>query len=414
MTDRDLGSLLERATERLPEPDLIDVAWAGALAYRRRRRRLVLAAVAAVSATAMATTMVVQLGGDADRQIRRPPAASTTPEPSQRAQTRTPDGSVVVTAPRAAEEAGLPVLLAGLPEEITLGQQAVNVSALTAQQKEAGMVAAYLHPQGDLFHPIVVFADGTHADIGLPLSRTTDAEGNPAWPFDRAGIAKGGTAIAFPQRGQVVIFTLRDGLVRRLAVPDRTIQRVGWTMSGTGLIASSDTSAWHIDVETGKSTKLVARAAPGPHSLSFVPGLGRLSTWNETGQLASEEPFGAPVRESSHNTFTSASGWAATAVSLVQGTPGLPSGAGQGLFTVRADDLVERRVLAFDESGERRSKGCCVPLGWRSDTLLYQSSSVQGSWILAWDLRTNLVSRVARLTSALPDESPTAVALAPG
>src|SRR5689334_20280688 len=75
MTDRDLHSLLDRAVAELPEVDLAEVAWAGALAEHTRRRRRWVTGAGALAVVA-ALVAVVQVGGGGGH--RTPAPAQTT------------------------------------------------------------------------------------------------------------------------------------------------------------------------------------------------------------------------------------------------------------------------------------------------------------------------------------------------
>jgi len=400
MTGIRLGQLMEEASQHLPDVDLADAAWAAAVEQRARHRRAVLRGVAGVAAAALAVGVLVTRDQPEADRVTPAPAPATSPSPV--ATDRATDGTLLVQAPQAADEARLPLLATHLPAEIALDRAPTPLAQL-GQGALTRINAAYLRQDaGGSYRPVLLAQDGRLVDPGLSLRDTTDAEGNAAAPLDRAAIAQDGSAIAFAQPGEVVLFEIPGAAARRIAVPDPTLQRVGWTAGDSGLVARSDTQSWFVDVGTGTATRLSGRAAPSHYEIVAGGGPGgspRLLTWDAFGRGTGQEVLPAPLDGVYTNTISNIVGWAAAGVYL--NDPG-STREYQGILAVQADKPSSRRLLVFGDA-TARTKGCCVPLGWLSGhQLLFQSSGSQGSWVLVWDITSGQVSRVSRVAGGAP------------
>jgi hypothetical protein len=395
MTGIRLGQLMEEASQHLEDVDLADPAWAAAVEQRARRRRAVLRGCAGAAGAALVVGVLVARDEPAADRVTPAPPPVTSPSPV--ATDRATDGTLLVQAPTLADEARLPARGTHLPTEMALDRTAIPLREL-GEGALTRITAAYLRPgdSGGRFRPVLLAQDGRLVDVGLTLRRTADAAGNAAPPLDRAAIAQDGSAIAFAQPGEVVLFELPAATVRRIAIPDQTIQRVGWTAGDTGLVARSDTQSWFVDVGAGSATRLSQRAAPSHYEIAAGGGgAPRLLTWDAFGRATGQESLPAPVQAVYSDTVGNIVGWAAAGVYLDNqgGTRQY-----QGILAVQADKPSSRRLLVFGDP-QSRPKGCCVPLGWLSGhELLFQSSSAQGSSVLVWDITSGAVSRASRVT----------------
>ena len=115
MTGIRLGQLMEEASQHLADVDLADTAWAAAVEQRARHRRAVLRRVAGVAAAALAVGVLVTR--DQPEVDRVAPAPATATSPSPVATDRATDGTLLVQAPKAADEARLPLLATHLPAD---------------------------------------------------------------------------------------------------------------------------------------------------------------------------------------------------------------------------------------------------------------------------------------------------------
>lgn len=82
---------------------------------------------------------------------------------------------------------------------------------------------------------------------------------------------------------------------------------------------------------------------------------------------------------------------AATAVVLYDGLPS--NGSYQGILAVPLADPTAPRLLVMGESPARQ-KVCCRVVGFlNTDTPLYTNVTAEGVWLLAWNIKTGVVSR---------------------
>jgi hypothetical protein len=402
MTDRDLGALLERASEHLPEVDFATGAWSAAVAEQARRRRLTVGTLGAVAAAGLAVA-AVQLGG------------SPTPKPSPANSTTTTsapkvlsDGTAYDEMPLEGKESQLAHFDAGLPSVIDPRSGAAGLSTLASPMKS--VVAVYLRQAGEVFHPVMVTSDGKKviADM-LELAPTHDAGGNEGWPLGPRAIGGGGKFVAFAQPGKVVLLNLYDGNTRSVPVPSQTLEWVGWTMDQNLLVARSADHAWTIDPWKSDAKAVAADGAyEGLYRLTSdttKPEGFHLHRYRNGSPLDGESSsVRGPVYELSGETM-STERRAATGAFFDQNVTSkvIDRGNGpiyQGLVTVDTETNLSKVLLAPENPDGQtgRFKGCCTVLGWADgQTILFRSDGSGGSWILTWNVETGTVLEASRI-----------------
>lgn len=413
MTERDLSSLLERASEHLPEVDFAQGAWAAAVAGRARRRRLAVGAVGAVAAAGLAVA-AVQLGGST--KPRPVPATSSTT--SARGGTLS-DGTAYAVMPLEGAEARLPDFDAGLPSVIDLRAKGARAFA----GPPTSVVAVYLRADGEVFHPVLVARDGTQVIVDqLDLVRTNDANGNAATPLGPRAIGGGGRYIVFPQRDHVLRLDIQTGDTVSYPVPSQVVEWAGWNDSGSVIVARDAEHAWTIDPwKAGAKAVRVDGGYEGRFRVTSVDtnSIGLMVTrFDDAGRPGAESAVRAPVASVFSETINTEV-LAATGAFFDQNVTAevIRRGNGpiyQGLLVVDAGSSAARVLLAPENPDGQtgRFKGCCTVLGWAdATTVLYQSVGSHGRWILAWNVDTGAVYEVSRLTTGAPDDPPTAIAL---
>ena len=413
MTERDLGSLLERASEHLPEVDFAQGAWSGALAQRARRRRLAVGTVGAVAAAVLAVT-AVQLGG------------SPTPKPSPANSTTTTgapkvlsDGTAYDEMPLEGKESRLAHFDAGLPSIIDLKAPQTKLSNVTVPL--ASVVAVYLRAEGSGYRPVLVQGGGKQfvADR-LLLVATHDVGGNEGRPLGPRAIGGGGKFVAFAQPGKVVLLNIAEGSTRSIPVPSQTLEHVGWTMDDSKLVARSEDHAWTIDpwqpdakatptdglyegkyrfLQPGSVSWPATTSESMPSGLLLVVDANTPRSGDRAGSIVKAPVFDV-WGETLGNTQRAAAG-----AFFDQGVTSkvISRGNGpiyQGLVTV--DTSTNRaKVLLAPESADGqtgRFKGCCTVLGWADEqTILFRSDGSDGSWILTWNVATGTVLEASRI-----------------
>jgi hypothetical protein len=403
MTDRDLGALLERASEHLPEVDFADGAWSAALAERRRRRRVATGAAGAVAAAGLAVT-AVQLGG---APTPKPvPAVSTTVQADRGTLS---DGTPYAMMPLEGKEGTLRHFDSGLPSVIDLRAQ---VTRLSEGSPPGSVVAVYLEPDGEVFHPVLVAGDGTQVVADrVSLVRTTDADGNAAPPLGPRAFG-GGRYVVFPQPGKVVRLDVQTGATVGYPVPSQHLEHAGWAADNGTIVARAADHAWTID-----PWRPGARAHPADGTFEGLfrldadqQGAGaNLLVSRQDGQrpsVAGRVP--APVFEVGGETLNTEERAATSAFFDQEVTSRvIRRGNGpiyQGLVAVDVGAAGSAaRVLLAPENPDGqtgRFKGCCTVLGWADGrTVLFQSVGSHGAWVLAWNVETGEVFETARITA---------------
>jgi len=404
MTDRDLSELLQRASADLPEMDLVEEAWAGALAERARRRQRWFTGVGALAAATVAVT-VVQLAGPSDDRTPTPTYTTRTP-----ASTGTlADRTAYAQLPLEGKEGELPWLDLGLPEVIDPARARTPLSSLA--EPPTSVVGVYLRIEGNRYRPVVVAPDGTQYVVDtVLLEPTVDADGNQGIPLGPR--AFGARDAVFPQPMKLVRVDLFTGLVRTYPLPSRHVLTAGWTASGAQIVVRGDGQAWTLDpwVPEAKAKASGPAAYDGAYRISADDDLnaGRhvvvTRQDDETHQPGTGGELGAPVMGTWGETV-GVQDWAAVGAFFDQVVTSevIRKGNGpiyQGVVAVDVKAWKARLLLAPENPDGQtgRFKGCCSVLGWAdAKTVLLQTVGSHGSWILAWDVTSGTVHRVTRI-----------------
>jgi hypothetical protein len=414
MTDRDLGALLERASEHLLEVDFAQGAWSAAVAERARRRRLAVGTLGAVAAAGLAVT-AVQLGGTT--KPRPTPAISSTT--TARSGTL-PDGTAYAVMPLEGTEARLPDFDAGLPSTVDVGAQG---EAFSPASPPTSVVAVYLRADGERFHPVLVTGDDRQLVVGdVDLVWTNDANGNAATPLGPRAIGGGGRYVVFPQRDHVVRLDTQTGESVSYAVPSQVVEWAGWNASGSAIVARDSAHAWTIDPwKPGAAAVPVDGGYEGKFRITATgtaPTDLRLTAYDDLAIPMRPRVVRAPVYSVWGETVNTET-LAATGVFFDQNITStvIRRGFGpiyQGLLVVEPSSSAANVLLAPENPDGQtgRFKGCCTVLGWAdAKTVLYQSVGSHGRWILAWNVITGEVFKVTRLVTGAPDDPPSPIAL---
>jgi hypothetical protein len=280
----------------------------------------------------------------------------------------------------------------------------------------------YLRQAGEVFHPVLVTADGHQLVVGdLDLLPTTDASGNQAPPLGPRAIGAGGRYVVFPQRDHVVRLDTRTGDAVSYPVPSQHVEWAGWDAAGNRVVARDAESAWSIDLATpGAAAVSLVRGYEGTFRVTAtdtVPAEVRLTHFDANGRPLESTPVHSPATSVWGETV-STDGLAATGVFFDQDITStvIQRGFGpiyQGLLVVAPSGAATVLLAPENPDGQTgRFKGCCTVLGWADgQTVLFQSVGRHGRWILAWRTTTGQVFEVSRLTTGAPDDPATPVAV---
>lgn len=410
MTGRDLPSLLERASEGVPELDFAEQAWGRAAADQQHRRRVVVGAVGALAAAVIAVTAVQSAGRD-DNPPQPLPATPTTGE------RLLPDNTAYALMPLEGTEQRLPLLEVGLPERLDLHAKARPLATLGHPPES--VVAVYLRAARGGYQPVLVTGRGDQLLVDtLTLKALVTPDGR-ASPLGVRAVG-GGSYVVFPQPGAVVRLDLRTGAVSRYAVPDQQLETAGFTSDQGTILARSPSWTWAIDPwQAGASAAAAGtdayegnfRITPDPYDAGHLV----VREQDRGHQAHVLLDVRAPVTDVWGETVNTED-WAATGVffdqdavhSVIRGRYGVGP-IYQGLVAVDAEALTAHLLLAPENPDGQtgRFKGCCTVLGWADGhTVLYESRGVHGRWVLAWDVGTGTVSRVTQVVGGEQDGSP--------
>ena len=420
MTDRDLGALLEQASDGLPELDLAEQAWAAAVAQRQQRRRLLTGSVAALAAAGVAVTAVQVAGSPTPSPTPRPaPAASSTTTAAATKAGTLSDGTPSAVMPAEGTEGRLQLRDLGLPRRIDAEARATDLSTL--KEPLDAIAAVYLRElRGARYQPVLVTPAGEQVLVDtLTLASTTDGN-NLGAPMGLRAVRAGGRYVVFAQPGKVVRLDTRSGDTVSYPVPSPVLEWAGWGAAGSVIVARDAEHAWTIDPRQ-PGAEAVPVGGDGGYEGTFrittsdtTPVEVRVTRFDDRAVPGAALPLKAPVFQTWGETVNTAQ-WAATGAFFDQDvTSAALAGSYQGLLAVDTEQLDARVLLAPEnpDGQQGRTKGCCVPLAWAdASTLVYRSSGSSGSWLLAWDLRTNEVSRMSQLGGAGGSGYPTALAL---
>lgn len=411
MSGRDLRSLLEHASEGIPEVDLAEPSWARAIADQRHRRGVALGSLGALAAAALVVTGVQSAAHD-EHPLPPLPATATTGE------RLLPDHTAYALMPLEGTERRLPLLEVGLPERLDLRGRTTPLSTLGHPPEF--VVAVYLRAAKGGYHPVLVTGRGEQVLVDTLTLRPVGAPGAQAPPLGPRAVG-GDAVVAFPQPGAVVTLDTWSGRSTRYAVPDQGLVSAGFTSDQGAILARSASWSWLVrpwGADAGTAQAAGTDAYAGGYRITadrYDAGHLVVRTQGEDHQAHELLDVSAPVTDTWGETLNTPA-WAASGAfvdqdavhAVIRGRYGVGP-IYQGLVAVDVPTSTPHLLLAPENPDGQtgRFKGCCSVLGWADGhTVLYESRGVHGQWVLAWDVRTGTVSRVTQLVGDAPDGSP--------
>ncbi len=389
MTDQHLRELLrERVAEvgptALGPTDPGATAWRRAARTRRRRRTVAVAGAAAAAVAVVAALSVVDGAERGDPDPAPPPATVTdpTPRPSGSSPAAESGGSYggadVWWAPDVDAEARLPQRDdTPLPRTIELSAGAPEVSDL------GHAVAIFWVGSGEaaLGRVVVVGADGSSysLDVGH-LEPVADEGGNVFPPISPDSLSPDGRHAIFRQEGALEVYDFATDEWSTIDIPVGDPEFASWTTDRVitvlgGYQQTAGGASYSVD---GDLLERLLRSVPTGTELALVEG---------------DEPYGP---------FVFADGVEAQShfLSGAVERDGTPQSA-EALVAQRGGEL---DALAFGFERDDRSKACCPAVGWLgTDTLLFESHSA-AAHVLAWEVGTPRMSRVAAIRGLQRDQ----------
>lgn len=411
MSGRDLPTLLEHASEGIPDVDFAEPSWARAVADRQHRRRVALGSVGALAAAGL----VVAGMQSAVRDRQPPPPVPATATTGERL---LPDHTAYALMPLEGTERRLPLLEVGLPERLDLHGHARPLSTLGHARES--VVAVYLRPASGGYQPVLVTRRGEQVLVDTLTLQPVVTDGVSSPPLGPRA-AGADAVVAFPQPGAVVTLDTWSGRTTRYAVPDQGLVSAGFTSDQGAILARSAAWSWLVrpwGADSGSAQAAGTDAYAGGYRITpdqHDPGHLVVRQQGDDHQAHELLDVTAPVTDTWGETLNTPA-WAATGAffdqdavhAVIRGRYGVGP-VYQGLVAVDVPTLTPHLLLAPESPDGQtgRFKGCCTVLGWADGhTVLYESRGVHGRWVLAWDVGTGRVSRVTEVVGGAPDGSP--------
>lgn len=370
-------------------------AWAGA---RRQRRRRVAGVGAAVAALAVAGPLAVSRvqAPRTDLPATTPTLSSSTGSPNPSAPVVMVEGVTVDTLP-AARIGSLPRLAlnvdgAPLPTRLRVDREDV-LPVLGSGVGTSGRVGAVLVRDlgGGQFHPVFFVGGsvgGYREATGVTLTPFGSLVNGKRMVLGAHIVAPDGYRVGFVQDGAVVFVDIRDGSVRRVAVPSDHLEGGGWSAGGTSFIARSDTAQWRIDPSTSTVQPVAADTGDGQALVASLGQTAQLRHYGADGSVTDARPVSAVLGQPWADTATSQGGLVATGVFTA---PSVSS---------TVDGFQGMSFLGFDEDGSFQRlrtlvltglpdapKGAFTALGWVSEAVvLYRLATHDAVRLMAWDI----------------------------
>jgi hypothetical protein len=395
--------MLRRASDRLPEPELADAAWAAGVAHRRRQRRSIIAGLIALLLVAVAGVLVMTLGSG--KGAFTPP--DTTPTPAGFVP---PAGQIFgITywnAPPAGSERFLDRMPTPLGELLTLPGDTPDLRTRPMDR----IAAVTLASRGGNYQPLFLSSESHWAHASDELRPIATGR-----PLSAGAIAPNGKLAAFPQPGGVYVIDASTSNARLITLPSQDLRSVSWLANSVRLLVSGPGSAYQLDVDLELTKQPVAGAvafsndpedATAPYRLDGTAETVALRQYaGNNGWVEVSDPR-LPVGRWIGQTF--AGGNLVGRMFVAAQLPQVPTVASRAQVVAAISTLDPRddRLLVLGETPAAtptpgrttpdriREPGCCFMLGWYdSRTALFQVTD----WLLAWNLQTGQVRRVTEL-----------------
>ena len=190
MRREDVGPLLQRAADRLPEPDLADAAWAEGVATRRRRRRSIL--VGLVVVVLIALVAAIGVGASSGNKADFVPPTTPPTDPNDIAPAGQIAGIDYWMAPPPGSERFLDRLETPLGDRLQLPDKVRSLS----DQRIDRIAAVVLVKRGGGYEPLLLGSDSSWSLADVQL--VAIANGSPLSP---GTVSPDGHMAAFPQPG---------------------------------------------------------------------------------------------------------------------------------------------------------------------------------------------------------------------
>lgn len=409
MRPHDVKVLLEDAVAEIHEPeaavDLASRVWADATAIRRRRRRRTGMVVSAGIAGLVAAAVIAN-----PRLDRSAEQVAPSPEPVPSpvvtvARAGQINGAPYWIGPAAGSEAWLDRIPTALGDRLTVPTGMVSDLKQRPVRRIAAVLLRRVPGAQERYRPMLLSVSGRWAESSIELVPTQDSEGKKYLPLAPTAVSPSDGMVAFAQPNSVVVLESATGISRRIPVPSATIRNVSWAPTGDRLLVSGDRIAFRVIVGVGAAGEQTVEqvAAPSdPRSMTSPLALDRdpigetLISYDVEGRRKTEHRPKLPVAQWWGSTSTA--GALAARAFEPDASPQL-LGSSAGIAVVEAHPSTPAKLLALPDGADvTRESGCCQVMGWWDPhTVLFESRTSGDDWLLAWNVLTGQVRRVAEL-----------------
>jgi len=403
MRREEIRPLLEHVTDDLPEPDLADAAWSSGLNLRRKQRRSTAILVVVVALVVAAAIVAAAITGTRPGVV--PPDRPPTHPPGYVPPAGQIAGMDFWIAPPSGSERFLDRLSTPLGDSLRLPDDPSDLATEPIEQ----IAAVVLGQRNSGYEPLLLGSDSLWARANIQLEPIATGA-----PLSAGAISPDGRRVAFPQPGHVIVIDSMTAEGTRIPLPTSDVRAVSWLPDGERVLVSGPAATYRVLVGPGGNgerpitslqTGTSPDAATAPYRLDNVEGQSALLDYVERG-WAFDYPLYLPADSWVGQTFTGDA--VAARLFVAYPLPQVPTVASRpqvfaAISTLRSEPS---RLLVLGETPQPtptpgpptpaaiRSSGCCQMLGWYNEgTALLQASG----WVLAWELRTGQVHRVAEL-----------------
>jgi hypothetical protein len=425
MRREDVPPLLEQAAGQLPQADMADAAWAGGFAIRRRRRRSTAIALAALLVIVAVAALAAAFGGGKVTPTPLPTPPSV--PPSTPAGFILPQGKIAGidfwVAPPVGSERYLNRVDTPLGDSLRVPERPADLQVEPITEIAAVLLSRL---RDGRYRPLLLDRDGHWAVAAVALAPIRTGP-----PLSAGAVSPDGRFVAFPQPGELLLLDGATAGVRIVTLPSQDLSAISWLPDGQRVLVSGTGAAYSVLAGPGRPgepnvTALVGGDDPSaltaPYRLEGSVGRVSLMQYNVASGWTLQGQLPLPATSWIGQAFT-----AGSRVARLFLAPKLPqvvtvASRPQVVAAISTEPSLPSRLLVLAETpaatpppwqrsavpAEVRTPGCCSVLGWYDEhTLLVRAVGKQSGWIVAWDLQTAEVRRVAELKAD-------SVALGPG
>jgi hypothetical protein len=365
----------------------------------------------------IATVAALAAGFGGGKANPTPPTMPPSTPPSTQAGFISPQGKIAGidfwVAPPAGSERYLDRIDTPLGDSLRAPQRPADLQVEPVNDIAAVLLARRGNGR---YRPLLLDQDGHWAEAAVDLARIRTGP-----PLSAGAVSPDGRFVAFPQPGELLLLDGATAGIRSVALPSQDLSAISWLPDSQRVLVSGSGAAYSVLAGPGRSgepnvTGLVGGDDPSaltaPYRLEGSVGRVSLMQYGVSSGWLLQARLPLPATSWFGQAFTAGSRVArlflAPKLPQVVTTASVP----QVVAAISTEPSLPSRLLVLGETpaatppsrprravpDEARTPGCCSVLGWYDEhTLLVRAVGKQSGWIVAWDLQTAEVRRVAQL-----------------